>query len=59
MASGRFVIRHAAGVTRFSRVHRGVEHELEVFVDATESVKFSRLTLVNTGLVPRHLSLVA
>jgi cyclic beta-1,2-glucan synthetase len=58
-ASGRFVIRHAAGVTRFSRAHRGIRHDLEVFVDAVDAVKFSRLTLVNTGGASRRLSLVA
>ena len=35
--SGRFVIRHSAGVTRFSRVHRGIAHDLEVFVDAVDA----------------------
>ena len=44
-ASGRFVVRHAAGVTRFSRAHRGHRHELEVFVDVDDPVKFSLLTL--------------
>ncbi len=36
-ASGRFVIRHSAGVTRFSRAHRGIRHDLEVFVDAVDA----------------------
>ena len=57
-ASGRFVIRHSAGVTRFSRAHRGIRHDLDVFVDAADAVKFSMLTLVNTGPAPRRLSLV-
>ena len=35
-ASGQFVIRHGAGITRFARVHRGIAHELEVFVDVTD-----------------------
>ncbi len=56
-ASGRCVIRHAAGVTRFSRTRRGIRHELDVFVDAADAVKFSLLTLVNTGTDTRHLSL--
>jgi cyclic beta-1,2-glucan synthetase len=58
-ASGRVVVRHAAGVTRFSRAHRGIEHHLDVFVDAVDAVKFSMLTLVNTGGVSRRLGLVA
>ena len=57
-ASGRFVIRHAAGVTRFSRTWRGIAHDLDVFVDAADQVKFSLLTLVNTSSRPRRLSLV-
>lgn len=54
--SGRFLIRHGAGVTRFSRSFQGVHHSLDVFVDATEPVKYSQLTLVNTTPSPRHLS---
>jgi cyclic beta-1,2-glucan synthetase len=57
--SGRIVIRHSAGVTRFSRVHRGIRHDLDVFVDAVDPVKFSVLTLVNTGATARELTLVA
>ena len=29
-ASGQFVVHHSAGVTRFSRVTRGIRHELDV-----------------------------
>jgi cyclic beta-1,2-glucan synthetase len=58
-ASGRIVIWHEAGVTRFTRVHRGIDHTLEVFVDAADAVKYSILTLVNTGPAARRLSLVA
>ena len=57
-ASGRIVVRHSAGVTRFSRAHRGIEHELEIFVDASDPVKFSVLTLRNTGPAPRRLGVV-
>jgi cyclic beta-1,2-glucan glucanotransferase len=57
--SGRTVIRHSAGVTRFSRVHRGIAHDLAVFVDVADAVKFSMLTLVNTTPFVRRLSLVA
>jgi cyclic beta-1,2-glucan synthetase len=57
--SGRSVIRHSAGVTRFARTHRGIAHDLTVFVDVADPVKFSILTLVNTGRTLRRLSLVA
>ena len=57
--SGQFVIRHAAGVTRFSRATRQIRHELEVFVDVDDPVKFSLLTLTNDGDAPRRLSLFA
>jgi cyclic beta-1,2-glucan synthetase len=57
--SGRFLIRHSAGVTRFSRSFDGIHHSLEVFVDATDPVKYSQLTLVNTTQSPRHLSVFA
>ncbi len=58
-ASGRFIVRHGAGVTHFSRATRGIRHELDVFVDATDPVKFSRLTLTNDGEAPRTLSVFA
>ena len=58
-SSGRFLIRHGAGVTRFSRSFQGVHHSLEVFVDASEPVKYSHLTLVNTTQASRHLSVFA
>jgi len=58
MTSGRCVIRHSAGVTRFTRAHRGIHHELAVFVDAVDAVKFSVLTLVNTTAATRRLSVV-
>ncbi len=56
---GRFVIRHGAGFTRFERVAAGIRHRLEVFVDATDPVKFSLLTLSNESGVPRTLSVFA
>ncbi len=56
---GRCVIRHSAGLTRFSRVARGIRHELEVFVDAEDPVKLSLLTLGNESGRPRSLSVVA
>jgi cyclic beta-1,2-glucan synthetase len=57
--SGRFVIRHSAGVTRFSRATRGIRHELDVFVDAEDPVKFSELTLANDSDATRSLSVFA
>ena len=57
--SGQFVIHHSAGVTRFSRVTRGIRHELDVFVDVDDPVKFSLLTLTNDGAAARTLSLFA
>jgi cyclic beta-1,2-glucan synthetase len=57
--SGPFVVRHSAGVTRFSRSTRGIRHELEVFVDVDDPVKFSLLTLTNDGRAARRLSLFA
>jgi cyclic beta-1,2-glucan glucanotransferase len=57
--SGQFVIRHSAGVTRFSRATRSIRHELEVFVDVGDPVKFSLLTLTNDGEMARTLSLFA
>jgi len=58
-SSGRFVIHHAAGVTRFSRMTRGIRHELAVFVDVDDPVKFSLLTLTNDGDAARSVSIFA
>jgi len=58
-ADGRFLIRHSAGLTRFSRVAHGVSHELDIFVDAKDPVKFSLLRLTNESKRPRRLSVFA
>ena len=58
-ASGRFVVRHAAGVTSFARAISGIAHTMDVFVDATEPVKVSLLTLKNESATPRRLSVFA
>ena len=58
-ASGQCVVHHSAGVTRFSRVTRGIRHELDVFVDVDDPVKFSLLTLTNDGDAARTLSIFA
>jgi cyclic beta-1,2-glucan synthetase len=58
-ASGRFVIRHSAGLTRFGRTAHGIRQDLDVFVDRTDPVKFSLLSLTNEGGSPRRLSVFA
>jgi cyclic beta-1,2-glucan synthetase len=58
-ASGRFVIRHEAGVTRFARAANGIRHALDVFVDAVDPVKLSLLTLTNESGLSRRLSVFA
>jgi len=55
--SPRWVVRHAPGVTRFSRAARGIEQELAVFVAKDEPVKMSILTLTNRSDRPRRLAL--
>jgi cyclic beta-1,2-glucan synthetase len=55
-ASGRFLIRHAAGVSRFTHASHGILQELAIFVDAQDPVKFSLLTLTNRTGRPRRLS---
>jgi cyclic beta-1,2-glucan synthetase len=57
--SGRFVIRHAAGVSRFTHASHGIHQELAVFVDAQDPVKFSLLTLTNRTSRRRRLSVFA
>src|SRR6185503_151355 len=58
-SSGRFVIRHGAGVTTFRRVASGIDHDLKVFVAPSAPVKFSLLTLTNRGQSPRRLSVLS
>ncbi len=57
--SDRVVVRHSAGLTRFSGAGHGIRHELEVSVDASDPVKLSRLTLTNQSGEPRRLSVFA
>ncbi len=54
--SGRFVIRHGAGITRFARATQGIRQALEVFVDPVDPVKFASLSLTNEGPLRRRLS---
>ena len=56
---GRWVTRHGAGVTRFAHAGHGVTCELAVFVHAEAPVKFSLLSLTNSGRVARRLSVFA
>ena len=53
---GRYIIRHAAGITRFSHAAHGIVQELAVFVDPVDAVKFSLLTLTNRSARSRRLS---
>ena len=55
--SPRWVVRHAAGVTRFSRAARGIAQELAVFVARDEPVKLSLLSLTNRSDRPRRLTI--
>jgi cyclic beta-1,2-glucan synthetase len=57
--SPRWVVRHAAGVTRFARAAQGIAQELAVFVARDEPVKLSLLTLTNRSDRPRRLTLFA
>jgi cyclic beta-1,2-glucan synthetase len=57
--SGRFVIEHGAGVSRFARINQGIRHDLTVFVDVADPVKVSVLTLSNDSAIERHLSVFA
>jgi cyclic beta-1,2-glucan synthetase len=54
--SGRWVVRHEAGVTRYQHATHGLEQELAVFVDMEDPVKQSMLTLTNRSDEPRRLS---
>ncbi len=57
-ATDRCLIRHTAGVTRFTRLAHRIGHELDVFVHPDEPVKFSLLTLTNHGHGAARVELV-
>ncbi len=59
LETSRCVVQHRAGLTTFSRIVHGIRHDLEVFVDDTDPIKFSVLTLTNLGPSPRTLSVFA
>ncbi|MGQ0570052.1 MAG: glucoamylase family protein, partial [Armatimonadota bacterium] len=56
---GRWVVRHAAGMTRFAHAAHGIAHTLDIFVHPDDPVKFSLLTLTNHTNRPRRLSVFA
>ena len=53
---GRWVVRHTAGVTRYQHAVAGLEQELAVVVAPDDPVKLAVLTLTNTSLATRRLS---
>jgi cyclic beta-1,2-glucan synthetase len=53
---GRWLVRHAAGVTRYGHAIAGLTQQLEVFVAHEDAVKVSLLTLTNTSSSPRRVS---
>src|SRR6185503_16413987 len=56
---GRFVVRHAAGVSTFAYAAHGIAHELAVFVAREDPVKLSLLTLANRTTRRRRIEVVA
>jgi cyclic beta-1,2-glucan synthetase len=56
---GRSIVRHAAGLSTFSRASHGILSDLQIFVDDDDPVKFSVLTLFNDGPSDRTLSVFA
>jgi cyclic beta-1,2-glucan synthetase len=53
---GRWVVRHAAGVTRYLHAVAGVTQQFEVFVCPEDPVKVAILTLTNTSASTKRLS---
>jgi cyclic beta-1,2-glucan synthetase len=53
---GRWIVRHAPGVTRYEHAIDGLSQELTVFVAPDDPVKVAALTLTNTSAAPRHVS---
>jgi cyclic beta-1,2-glucan synthetase len=53
---GRWVVRHAAGVTRYQHALAGIQQELAVFSAAKDPVKLTVLTVTNTAVVRQRLS---
>ncbi len=57
--SPRFVIRHSAGVSKFTHAGHGLIQELAVFVAADDPVKLSVLTVTNASEHTRRLGVFA
>ena len=55
-ADGRWVIRHAAGVTRYQHAVTGMVQDLAVFVPPGDPVKLALLTLTNDTQERRRIS---
>ncbi len=53
---GRWVVRHAAGVTRYQHAVEGLEQQLEVCVAPDDPVKLAILTVTNRSSAARRLS---
>jgi cyclic beta-1,2-glucan synthetase len=54
--TGRWVVRHGAGITRFQTALEGLDQDLTVSVAPDDPVKLSVLTLTNTSDAVRRLS---
>jgi len=54
--SGRWIVRHGAGVTRYVHREGGIRHELAIFVHPEDRVRFALLTLANQSERPRRIS---
>ena len=54
--AGEWVVRHAAGVTRYQHAVAGLEQELAVFVSPEDPVKLTVLTVTSTSSVTRRVS---
>ena len=57
--SGRWVVRHGGGATRFSHAVGSISQDLDIFVHPDDPVKFSLLTLTNHTNRYRRLSVFA
>ena len=55
--SGRWVVRHTAGVTRYQYAVAGVEQELAITVAPEDPVKLAVLTITNSSLATKRLCL--
>ncbi len=54
-SDGRWLVRHAAGVTRYVHARHGIRHELAVYVHPTEPVRLALLTVANESPRRRRL----